>query len=156
MRSKFWLAQLVAVIAIVVAGSSPLVFAQTSNASTTGAARWAGDWEGKLDGLPSVILRIRENGDAIDGQVSFNLIKRVAGGSPTIAGAMTVPMVNSHIEGDALAFQVIRDDRNGDVSKRAVLNFTLIATSDRSAKLERAAGPEDAFEVDMVRIEDPR
>jgi hypothetical protein len=153
MQSKFRLALLVAIIAIVVAGTSPLVLAQTSSAAKATAPIWAGSWEGKLDGLPSVILKITENSDAVDGQVSFNLIKRVAGGSPTIAGTTTVAMVNPQIQGDDLVFQVIREDRNGDQSQRAVLNFTLVPTGDRSAKLERAAGPEDALEVDMLRVE---
>jgi hypothetical protein len=150
MKSKFMLSLLAAMIAVVVAGSRSPAFAQTS-AAATAASRWAGSWEGKLEGLPSVVLRISESGEAVDGQVSFNIIKRVAGGSPAIAGTMTVPMVNPRIQGNDLAFQVVREDRNGNPGKRAVLNFTLVLTGDRSARLERAAGPENALEVDMLR-----
>jgi hypothetical protein len=140
---------LAAMVAAVVAPS--LGIAQAGDVSTAG--KWAGTWEGKLDGLPSVILKVTQGGGAVQGQVSFNLIKKVEGGEPTIAGTVTVPMVNPHVQGNELMFQVIREDRGGDPSKRAVLNFTLMATGERSAKLERAAGSEEALTVDMLRIE---
>jgi hypothetical protein len=152
MRIRIGVVLLAAVAAAVVAGFSSQTRAQTGESPA--ADRWTGAWEGKRDGLPSVILKVKQGGSLVQGQVSFNLIKAVDGGSPKIAGTMTVDMVNPHLRGNDLEFQVVREDRGGDESKREVLNFTLVSTGKGSAKLERAAGQEEGLEVEVSRVEE--
>jgi len=148
MKSRVILLLAAMVAAVMVA---PVGMAQARDVSAAG--RWTGSWEGKQDGLPSVIVKVTQDDGVVQGQVSFNIIKRVEGGPPVIGGKMTVAMVNPHVEGNELMFQVIRRDRSGDPSKEAVLNFTLVATGEGSAKFERAAGPDEALTVDMLRVE---
>jgi hypothetical protein len=113
----------------------------------------AGTWVGKQEGVPSVVLRITENGSAIQGQVDFYLLKKVDDGAPVNAGKMTTPMVNPHVQGNALDFQIVRQNRSGDPADKTVLNFALEPTGGHSARLTRTGGGEASLEVDMSRVE---
>jgi hypothetical protein len=150
MKAKLGTMLLVAIVAAIVTGYSSPVSAQTMSASTS---RWAGTWESKRDGVPSVILKVTQDGVSIQGQAEFNLLKGSLGAAPTIAGTMKVAMVNPHLQGDALAFQIVREDRSGDASKRAVLNFVLAPVGDGAARLHRSGGDEADLEVDMLRVD---
>src|SRR5271163_2065637 len=97
---------LLAAIVAMVAGPSLRVSAQTQSAPVT--SKWVGTWEGKLDDVPAVILRITEKGGALQGEADFYIVKRNDDGTPTSDDKMTVAMVNPHVQGNYLEFQVIR------------------------------------------------
>jgi len=139
---------LLAAIVAMVAGPSLRVSAQTPSAD---AGKWVGTWEGKEYGVPSVILKITKNGDALQGQADFYILIRNDSGVPTNAGKMTAPMIHPHVQGNDLDFQVVREDRNVSAAEKTVLNFTMEPTGDRAAKLNRTG--DEPLEVEMVRVE---
>src|SRR5271170_5056476 len=110
---------LLAAIVAMVAGPSLRVSAQTPSAD---AGKWVGTWEGKQYGVPSVILKITKNGDALQGQADFYILIKNGGGAPTDAGKMTAPMIHPHVQGGDLDFQVVRKDRDGNPTDKPVLN----------------------------------
>ena len=131
------------VMAIVLAAVMPVV-AQTATDT------WTGTWEGKLDGRPAVTLRINEREGAAQGQAEFYLLKRGHDGAPFIADKMTVAMVNTHIKGAILDFQIIREDRSVTPPDQTLVSFTLSPTGADKAILTRAGGG-DGANVEMVR-----
>jgi len=140
---------LLAAIVTIVAGPSRM-FAQSASEAAP-ARKWAGTWEGKQDGVPSVVLKITGSGDALQGQAEFYVLIGHDGGPPTSAGTMTAPMIHPHVQGNDLEFQVIRKDRYGNPTDKPVLNFTMELTGDRAARLNRTG--DDPLELDMVKME---
>jgi hypothetical protein len=150
MKTKLAVFLLAATAAAVAAGSPSPLYAQSAPAT---AQTMAGTWEGKQEGVPSVVLRITETGNATQGQVDFYILKKVDDGAPINAGKMTTPMVNPHIQGNALDFQIVRENRNGGPADKTVFNFALQPTGDRSATLIRTGGGEEGLEVEMSRVQ---
>jgi hypothetical protein len=139
-----------ALAAVTIASLPSPVCAQAANASTP---TLAGTWEGKLEGVRSVVLRITDSGNAVKGEVDFYILKKLDDGPPIEAGKMTEPMLNPHVQGSTLAFQIARVNHNANPADTTILNFTLEPTGEHTARLERTGGGEQALEVEMLRVE---
>jgi hypothetical protein len=133
-----------AVAAAFMTGLFPLTQAQVNNSQ---AANWAGTWEGKRDGVPSVVLRITKTAAAFQGEADFYIVKKADGREPEAGDKMTVPMVEPHVTGNSFVFQVMRP------SDKTLLNFSLEPSGDHAAKLVRTGGDEKSIEVDMMKTD---
>jgi len=94
-------------IAVILAVSIlPSVAAQPAAAAPADAS-FAGTWEGQMNGLPGISLKIRESDGKIDGSVVFYFQKRDDPNSPWhVARQTAVPLVSPQVEGRTLTFEV--------------------------------------------------
>lgn len=94
-------------IAVILTGSiSPSVAAQPAPAVPADAS-FGGTWEGQMNGLPGISLKIRESDGKIDGSVVFYFQKRDDPNSPWhVARETAVPLLSPHVEGRTLTFEV--------------------------------------------------
>jgi len=107
-------------------------------------SQWIGLWQAQLDGQPSVILTLGDDTGQLGGAVVFNMVSR-EGGQPHVIGHDAHVLMNPHIEGDTLHFQVIRRGDNRQ------LEMTVRMTADGAATLHCLNCGDDASVVDIVR-----
>jgi pimeloyl-ACP methyl ester carboxylesterase/biopolymer transport protein ExbD len=68
---------------------------------------FAGTWQGRMNDLPGIRLRIQEAGETIGGEIVFYLQKRDEPSGPWhLAGESTTPLLAPHVDGKTLAFEV--------------------------------------------------
>jgi hypothetical protein len=107
-------------------------------------SQWIGLWQAQLGGQTSVILTLGDDTGQIAGAVVFNVISR-EGGQTRILGHDAHVIMNPHVDGDTLHFQVIR---RGD---QRLLEMAFHLTADGAAKFQCQNCGDDAPMVDMVR-----
>ena len=106
--------------------------------------QWIGLWQAQLGGQPSVILTLGDDTGQLGGAVVFNVVSR-EGGQPHVIGHDAHVIMNPHVDGDTLHFQVIR---RGD---QRLLEMAFHLTADGAAKFQCQNCGDDAPMVDMVR-----
>jgi hypothetical protein len=89
----------------------PLVVAGTLAADSV---PFAGTWEGKLYGQPSVELVLRPDGGSVTGAITFYLAHRENEKAPwKIAGKTTLPLLEPKLDGGKLTFEVRHAKKHG-------------------------------------------
>ena len=121
-----------------------LPFPALAAAQPTFASPWIGLWQAQLEGQPSVILTLGDDNGQLGGAVVFNVVSR-EGGQPRVIGHDAHAIMNPHVDGDSLHFQVIR---RGD---KRQLDMIVRMTADGAAKLHCQNCGNDAPVVDIVR-----
>jgi hypothetical protein len=83
--------------------------ARAAAAARAGSAI-AGTWQGKLDGLPAVILTVKNNGGRLSGVGVFYILRRNDGNRPKILGKTTMPLLDQRLRGNTFRLLVKRSD----------------------------------------------
>jgi biopolymer transport protein ExbD len=91
--------------------TAPITSSTQSEAAASDNASFAGTWEGKMNNLPGINLRIQETeGGAerkISGDIAFYFQQRDdSSGSWHVAAESIAPLLVPHVEGDTLTFEV--------------------------------------------------
>ena len=74
---------------------------------TSANSSFAGTWEGKMNDLPGVNLKIEEAKSKISGSIVFYFQERSEPNGPWhVAGESTVPLLSPHVEDRVLTFEV--------------------------------------------------
>ena len=83
-------------------------------AASSQNGKWTGVWQGKLDGQPSVELTLADDTGDVGGTIVFHAIKKDAGG-PHVISTEPHTLIHPHVDGNSLAFQVIRGNGSNQV-----------------------------------------
>jgi hypothetical protein len=76
-------------------------------ASVHAKSSFAGTWEGKMNNLPGIDLKIEETGGKISGIATFYYQERSDANAPWhVAGEHPVPLLTPNVEGNTLTFEV--------------------------------------------------
>ena len=89
---------------------------------------WVGLWQDQQSGQPGVLLTLGDDNGQLAGGIVFNIVAH-SGGQTYVAGHDAHAILNPHIDGDTLRFQVIR---RPDSLK---LEMTVRMTADGNATL---------------------
>ncbi len=106
---------------------------------------WVGVWQGELDGLPGVTITLGDDAGDIGGTVVFNVIMK-ENGAPHIGGRDAHVLTHIHIQGEDLAFEVLRLGDNRQ------LHFKIHKTASNKAQLHCDDCGEGVSTTEMVRI----
>lgn len=98
-------------------------------AQNTGARKWVGVWEGKLDNQPGVTVTLGNDAGDLQGTIVFNVVAR-EGGEAHVIGHDAHVMTHVDLKDSALAFQVIR------MGDQREVHLTMRLTDDNRAVLE--------------------
>lgn len=112
-------------------------------AQPTIANPWVGLWQDASGDEPSVLLTLGDDNGQLAGGIVFNIVAH-NGGQTYIAGHDAHAILNPHIEGDTLRFQVIRRPDS------LRLDMTVHRTADGKATLH-CQNCGDGPTVDIVR-----
>jgi hypothetical protein len=94
-----------AAVATILAGPSPLVAQATSTVPPT--ASLDGTWEGKMNGLPAIELKIDNSSGKVSGTMLFYFQQRTDPSEPWHAtGGKPAPLLLPHVEGNILTFEL--------------------------------------------------
>jgi hypothetical protein len=108
-------------------------------------ADWVGVWQGELDGQPSVTLTLAQDNGTLEGTLVLNIITR-DGGRPHIIAHEPHTLMQPHVDGVTLSFQVGRIDSTSDP-----MRFHVEMTSHESAKIHCINCGDDAPIVEMKK-----
>jgi hypothetical protein len=100
-------------------------------------SNWTGVWESKLDGVTAVTLTLAEDAGTLDGTIVFHAVSR-EGGQPHSISIEPHTLMNPHLEGNILSFQVRRGNGSAEV-----LNMTVELNNPNKAQFHCTnCGPE--------------
>lgn len=120
-----------------------LVIAQAV-AQPTISNPWVGLWQAQQDGQTSVLLTLGDDNGQFAGGIVFNIVTR-EGDQSRILGHDAHAILNLHIDGNTLRFQVIRR------SDSLRLDMTVHMTADGNATLHCQNCGSDAPTVEITR-----
>jgi len=84
-----------------------LVFAAGKNSAVNGV------WRAEMDGLPSFVMTISDEGGDLTGAILFYLIRRDDGQPPHASPGIPEPLFNLRFDGKALDFRVSHSRAHG-------------------------------------------
>jgi hypothetical protein len=121
-----------------------LASAALALAQPTIANPWVGLWQAQQDGQTDLLLTLGDDNGQLAGGIVFNIVIH-DGGQTHIAGHDAHALLNPHIDGDSLTFQVIRrsDSRKLDMTARM--------TADGKATLHCQNCGDDATTAEITR-----
>lgn len=106
-----------------------LVAATALTTQSSSPPDWVGVWQGELDGMPSVILTLAQDGGTLVGTLVLNIISR-DGGSPHIIGHEPHSLIQPQFDGARLSFRAKRIDGSS-----VPMNFSVELTSRGRAQI---------------------
>ena len=99
---------------------------------------FAGHWEGKMNDLPGVDLKIEERDGKVSGEAIFYYQERSDPNGPwQTKGEYPVPLLVPHAEGDVLSFEVEHHKCHACKELDANAKFRMKLTSENEARLWR-------------------
>ena len=78
---------------------------QSDHSTSAEAHAWTGVWQGKLEGFPGVTITLTDDTGNLAGTIVFNALDRMTG---HVIEIVPRTVLQPHMEGNALAFQVKR------------------------------------------------
>jgi hypothetical protein len=98
---------------------SAMMLATAAGAAPSNSTQWTGVWQAKLDGQPAVELTLADDAGDVNGTIVFHIVLKKDG--PAHVGS-TEPhtMINPHVDGNTLKFQVIRGNGSHEVLDMSV------------------------------------
>jgi len=94
-----------AAVAPILAGPSPLVAQAAPTVSST--ASLDGTWEGKMNDLPAIELKIDNSSGKVSGTMLFYFQERSDPSEPWhVTGGTPAPLLLPHVEGNTLTFEL--------------------------------------------------
>jgi hypothetical protein len=91
-----------------------MMLATMAGAASSNNGTWTGVWQAKLGGQPAVELTLADDAGDVGGTIVFHIVLK-DGGAPRVASTEPHTLINPHIEGDTLRFQVIRGNGSHEV-----------------------------------------
>jgi hypothetical protein len=91
-----------------------MMLATAAGAASPSNGTWTGVWQAKLDGQPAVELTLADDAGDVGGTIVFHIVLK-DGGAPRVASTEPHTLINPHVEGDTLTFQVIRGNGSHEV-----------------------------------------
>ena len=115
-----------------------------ATASVAGSP-FVGMWEGKLNDLPGVEIKIEESGQKLIGRIAFFFQKRGDDGKWRVEGDKTeLPMLAPKLDGKILSFEVIHYKTHGRKELGPNAKFRMELAGSDSAKLVKVEGEDQA------------
>jgi len=68
----------------------------------------AGQWQGRVNGMPAVTLKVGDDAGKLSGTVTFFVVKD-QGSGPQVVGHLDIPMLHPRFDGRALLFEINQD-----------------------------------------------
>jgi hypothetical protein len=134
---KAWrlsLSAALAFIATFLIEASPLAAQSTANAPAKSPL--AGTWEGKMNNLPGIDLKIDEAGGKIGGVIVFYFQERSNPNEPWhVAGESPVALLVPHVQGKTLTFEVQHHKCHGCAELGPNVKFRMELTGPNEARL---------------------
>jgi hypothetical protein len=96
---------------VFVSGCILLASVVVSAAGLPSDAAWVGVWHGELDGQPSVLLTLADDGGSLGGTFVLSIVSREDGTARVIAAEPHV-LLNPRVDGSTLSFEAMRLDRS--------------------------------------------
>jgi hypothetical protein len=119
--------------------------------ASVAASPFVGMWEGKLNDLPGVELKIDGSGQKISGRIAFFFQKRGDDGKWRVEGDKTeLPMLAPKLDGKILSFEVIHYKTHGSKELGPNAKFRMELTGSDSAKLVKVEGEDQASDSVML------
>ncbi|HEX4758750.1 MAG TPA: hypothetical protein VH308_12235 [Terracidiphilus sp.] len=143
MKHRVRICALSAIVLFVCATGSILSNAQPGPNGTASTEKWAGVWQGELDGHPSVVLTLANDTGQLGGTVVLNIIQKENGDAREVAKEPHV-LMNPSVDGEILAFQCRKLDGG-------FLDFTVKLTGADEANIHCSNCGAEAPTVDLVR-----
>ena len=104
---------------------------------TTAESSFAGIWDGRINGLPEIIINIEESGEKIAGTMTFYLQMLDENGKWRITGKLIEPLLAPRMEGKMVVFEVSHQyahpGKNSD--REPPVKYRMELTSDDEALL---------------------
>jgi hypothetical protein len=109
--------------------------------ATGAASSFVGTWEGKINDLPGIEIKVNENKKELSGSVVFFFQRRGEDGKWRIEGEETeVPMLAPRIDGTVLSFEVIHYKTHGGAELGANAKFRMELIGSDQAILSKVEG----------------
>jgi hypothetical protein len=122
MKRFSWLVWIALVMAAVALASSPA----------------AGQWQGRVNHMPAVTLKVGDDAGKLSGTAIFFVVKD-QGSGPQVIGQLQVPMLNPRFDGRALLFEINQDRPNSPPgAARAVVRFKMKLLGSDEGELVKA------------------
>jgi hypothetical protein len=128
-------------------GCAVILSVCTAAAQAPANAGWTGVWQGQLDGQPAVTLTLADDGGALGGTVVFNLVERQPGGEPHVVSIQPHLLLNPHVSGTTLSFQIMRRDRSEEP-----MRFTVVTGDDGKTRIHCLNCGPDAPNAEIVKM----
>jgi hypothetical protein len=107
---------------------------------------WVGIWHADADGLPTGTLTLATDTGTLGGTVVLDMVSR-EGGTPHVIESEPHVLMNPHVDGNTLAFQVKMKKPDGSV----VASFNVTLTSAGKANIHCVNCGANAPAVELVR-----
>jgi hypothetical protein len=121
----------------------PSAFAAQLAAKVPADASFAGTWQGKMNDLPGIDLKIEEAGGKVSGTIVFYFQERSDPNEPWhVAREDPVPMLVPHVEGKTLTFEVQHHKCHGCAELGPNVKFRVELTGPNEARLWKLENPE--------------
>jgi biopolymer transport protein ExbD len=126
------------------ASAVPSVAAQPVNAAAANSS-FAGTWQGKMNDLPGISLKIQQTDRKVSGAVVFYFQERSDPNAPWHVTAETdVPLVAPHVEGETLTFEVQHHVCHGCAELGPNVKFRMALAGPDEARLWNLAEETDS------------
>ena len=102
---------------------------------------FVGTWEGKLNDLPAVEIRIRETGGRINGEITFPFHQRGSDGKWEVKSRHTTPMIAPNVHGKTLTFETTHHKSHGSTVLGPNVKFRMDLTSQHEARFFKIEKP---------------
>ena len=106
-------------------------FSPYAKAAVTTIDVAVGTWEGRLEGIPAVTLKLKRNGDGLGGSVVFYAVQD-DGSGPAVTAKSELPLVDTRFHGERITFGVDFQNR--------VIQFELNFLKEGEAEFRRFIG----------------
>ena len=142
---------------IIVATVITAIFGLAQSANLSAASSFAGIWEGeKNNGLPSITMKIRNDGAALAGEAVFYFQQRSDSSQTWLAVADTpVPILSARLQGKILRFEVPHQTCHGCSKYDPNTSFRMEFTGTNEARLWRLdeTGMDAGQGIKLTRIQ---
>jgi hypothetical protein len=109
------------------------------------ASQFAGEWEGKMNGLPAVELALRDDGGKVTGTIAFYFQELGEDGKWRVVGDKTAqPLIGPQVEGNILTFEVLHHKTHGSSELGPNMRFRFEVTGANEAYIHEAGDSSDA------------
>ena len=111
------------------------------------ASQFTGVWDGEMNGLPAVELKLTNDGSTVKGTIAFYLQMRGEDGTWHVAGdkdKAVQPLLSPHINGNTVTFEVTHAKHHGSSELGPNKTFRVEIAGPTTAYLREAGDGSDA------------
>lgn len=116
---------------------------------------FAGIWDGEMNGLPGVQLRLQQTENTISGTIVFYLQKRADSSAPWhVEGNAAVPLLSPHVQGKTLTFEVQHHKCHGCSELGPNVRFRMQLVASNEARLWKLDEVSSGSGLQLMRTTD--